>query len=381
MSTQLIKMKTIVFIIQKEFRQIFRNKGMLPIIFVLPLLQLLVLSNAASFEVKNIKFSYIDEDHSTASRELISKFSASNYFKIVEEFDSKDLANEAMQKGTVDILLEIPNHFERNILKNKKTDLSVSINAIDGASAGIENVYISQIITQFNQNLQTQLFTFNQENLVPTQNIITIPSFWYNNTLNYKTFMVPGILVLLVTMLTLFLSSMNIVREKEIGTLEQINVTPIKKHQFIIGKLFPFWVLGLVILTIGLTIAKLVFNVPILGNIGLIYLFTSIYLLVILGIGLIISNFTETQQQSMFIAWFFTVIFILMSGLFTPIESMPQWAQNITLFNPIRYFVEIVRMVLLKGASFYDIGFQFSIITFYALLLNGIAVWTYKKVN
>ncbi len=381
MSTQLIKMKTIVFIIQKEFRQIFRNKGMLPIIFVLPILQLLILSNAASFEVKNIKFSYIDEDHSIASRELISKFSASNYFKTVEEFDSKALANEAMQRGKVDVILEIPNHFERNILKNKKTDLSVSINSIDGASAGIENVYISQIITQFNQNLQTQLFTFNQENLVPTQNIITIPSFWYNNTLNYKTFMVPGILVLLVTMLTLFLSSMNIVREKEIGTLEQINVTPIKKHQFIIGKLFPFWVLGLVILTIGLTIAKLVFNVPILGNIGLIYLFTSIYLLVILGIGLIISNFTETQQQSMFIAWFFTVIFILMSGLFTPIESMPQWAQNITLFNPIRYFVEIVRMVLLKGASFYDIGFQFSIITFYALLLNGIAVWTYKKVN
>ena len=193
--------------------------------------------------------------------------------------------------------------------------------------------------------------------------------------------MVPGILVLLVTMLTLFLSSMNIVREKEIGTLEQINVTPIKKHQFIIGKLFPFWVLGLFILSIGLTIAKLIFNIPILGNIGLIYLFTSVYLFVILGIGLIISNFTETQQQAMFIAWFFTVIFILMSGLFTPIESMPQWAQNITLFNPIRYFVEIVRMVLLKGATFSDISFQFLVIASYAVILNGIAVWTYKKVS
>lgn len=373
-------MRTILFIIQKEFKQIFRNKGMLPIIFVLPMIQLLILSNAASFEVKNIAFSYIDHDHSKASRELISKFAASDYFTIKEEFESKSIANTEMQKGTVDVILEIPNQFERKLQKENTTTLSVSINAIDGASAGIENVYINQVIGNFNQNLQTQLTHYNEGKLVPNQSIVTIPSFWYNNTLNYKTFMVPGILVLLVTMLTLFLSSMNIVREKEIGTLEQINVTPIKKYQFIIGKLFPFWVLGLVILTVGLIIAKLVFNTPILGNIGLIYLFTSVYLLVILGIGLIISNFTETQQQSMFIAWFFTVLFILMSGLFTPIESMPQWAQNITLFNPIRYFVEIVRMVMLKGARFSDISFQFFVIVAYAFILNAIAVWSYKKV-
>lgn len=374
-------MKTILFIIQKEFRQIFRNKGMLPIIFVMPLMQLLILSNAASFEVKNIHFSYIDNDHSSASRELISKFEASSYFKIIKKFDTKIEANQEMQKGKVDVILEIPNHFEQNLIKEKTAFLSVSINAIDGASAGIENVYLTQIITSFNQNIQSKLIRYYDGAIAQSENIITIPSFWYNNTLNYKTFMVPGILVLLVTMITLFLSSMNIVREKEIGTLEQINVTPIKKYQFIIGKLFPFWVLGLLILTVGLTIAKLVFNIPILGNIGLIYLFTSIYLLVILGIGLIISNHTETQQQAMFIAWFFMVIFILMSGLFTPIESMPQWAQNITLFNPIRYFVEIIRMVMLKGATFSDISLQFYIIALYAFILNGLAVWSYKKVS
>ena len=374
-------MKTILFIIQKEFRQIFRNKGMLPIIFVMPLMQLLILSNAASFEVKNIQFSYIDNDRSSASRELISKFEASSYFKIIKKFDTKIAANQEMQKGNVDVILEIPNHFEQNLIKEKTAFLSVSINAIDGASAGIENVYLTQIITSFNQNIQSKLIRYSDGAIAQPENIITIPSFWYNNTLNYKTFMVPGILVLLVTMITLFLSSMNIVREKEIGTLEQINVTPIKKHQFIIGKLFPFWVLGLVILTVGLTIAKLVFNVPILGNIGLIYLFTSIYLLVILGIGLFISNHTETQQQAMFIAWFFMVIFILMSGLFTPIDSMPQWEQNITLFNPIRYFVEIIRMVMLKGATFSDIALQFYIIALHAFILNGLAVWSYKKVS
>jgi ABC-2 type transport system permease protein len=374
-------MKTILFIIQKEFRQIFRNKAMLPIIFVLPFVQLLILSNAASFEVKNIKFSYVDNDHSATSRELVSKFKSSDYFIIVDEFSSKKEANLQMQKGNLDVILEIPNHFERNLLTDKTSMLSVSINAIDGAAAGVENVYISQIIASYNQKIQSELYQYNEGSFVQPQSIITIPSFWFNNTLNYKTLMVPGILVLLVTMLTLFLSAMNIVREKEIGTLEQINVTPIKKHQFIIGKLFPFWVLGLLILTVGLTIAVLVFQIPIIGNVGLIYLFTSVYLLVILGIGLFISNYTETQQQAMFIAWFFTVIFILMSGLFTPIESMPNWAQQITLFNPIRYFVEIIRMVMLKGATFSDISTPFFIICFYAFVINGFAVWSYKKTN
>jgi ABC-2 type transport system permease protein len=300
---------------------------------------------------------------------------------MVDQFPSKKEANLQMQKGKVDVILEIPNHFERNLLIEKKSALSVSINAIDGAAAGVENVYISQIIASYNQKVRSQLSQYNEGSFIQPQNIITIPSFWYNKTLNYKTLMVPGILVLLVTMLTLFLSAMNIVREKEIGTLEQINVTPIKKHQFIIGKLFPFWVLGLLILTVGLIIAIVVFEIPILGNIGLIYLFTSVYLLVILGIGLFISNYTETQQQAMFIAWFFTVIFILMSGLFTPIESMPYWAQQITRFNPIRYFVEIIRMVMLKGATFSDISTPFFIIVFYAFSINGLAVWSYKKTN
>jgi ABC-2 type transport system permease protein len=214
-----------------------------------------------------------------------------------------------------------------------------------------------------------------------TTSINAIPLFWYNETLNYKTFMVPGILVLLVTMITLFLSGMNIVREKEIGTLEQINVTPIKKSQFIIGKLFPFWVVGLGLLTIGLIIAKLIFNVPILGSLGLMYFYTSIYILVVLGIGLFISNFTDTQQQAMFIAWFFTVIFILMSGLFTPIESMPKWAQVLTEFNPIKYFVEVMRMVMLKGSGLIDILPQILKTILYAFIMNGLAVWSYKKTN
>jgi len=371
-------MNVILYIIQKEFKQIFRNKAMLPIIFVMPLIQLIILSNAATFEIKNIKFAYVDNDRSSFSRELVEKFEASTYFNIITDFPSSKKAASAMLNGNVDVILEIPRNFERYFIKNKKSDLSVVINAIDGAAAGVENVYINQVVQQFNKNLQLKYSQADSTNK-KSQNITTIPSFWYNQTLNYKTFMVPGILVLLVTMITLFLSGMNVVREKEIGTLEQINVTPIKKHQFIIGKLFPFLILGLVLLTVGLIISKLLFQIPIVGNIGLLYGYTILYILVILGFGLFISNFTDTQQQAMFIAWFFMVIFILMSGLFTPIESMPKWAQTLTEFNPIKYFVQVMRMVMLKGAGLSDIYPQIIKTFVYALVMNGLAVYNYKK--
>ena len=371
-------MKTILYIIQKEFKQIFRNKGMLPIIFVLPLLQLVILSNAATFEVKNIKFGYIDSDRSSTSRALIERFNASTYFDVLTDYPSERSASSAMLKGEVDVVLEVPHYFERDLQKEKHTGVGVTINAIDGAAAGVKNVYITQIIQGFNQSVRVNLLQASDIQ-VQLANIETIPLFWYNQTLNYKTFMVPGILVLLVTMITLFLSGMNIVREKEIGTLEQINVTPIKKSQFIIGKLFPFWVIGMGLLTIGLVLARLIFDVPMIGSLFLMYFYTSIYILVVLGIGLFISNFTDTQQQAMFIAWFFMVIFILMSGLFTPIESMPRWAQILTEFNPIKYFVEVMRMVMLKGSNFMDILPQLLKTLLYALVMNGLAVWSYKK--
>src|SRR5690554_5197229 len=258
-------MKIIFYIIQKEFKQIFRNKGMLPIIFVLPLLQLVILSNAATFEVKNIRFAYIDNDYSSSSKALIEKFEASTYFNVITYFPTEIQASSAMLKGEVDVVLNVPLHFERDLQNNKKANLGITINAIDGAAAGVENVYITQIIKSYNKHIQSDLMQISDSKIQPV-NMVTIPLFWYNETLNYKTFMVPGILVLLVTMITLFLSAMNIVREKEIGTIEQINVTPIKKSQFIIGKLFPFWLIGMGLLTIGLILARLIFDVPMVGS-------------------------------------------------------------------------------------------------------------------
>jgi len=197
----------------------------------------------------------------------------------------------AIQDGTTDVILEIPNQFERNLIKEKQASLSIQIDAINGAAAGVTNGYITQIVQGFNQKIRTKLMPF-QPQKQRVKMLKATPSFWYNETLDYKTFMVPGIIVILVTMITFFLSGMNIVREKEIGTLEQMNVTPIKKYQFIIGKLLPFWLLGIFILFFGMNIGRFLFNVPLLGSPVWILLFASIYILVFLGMGFFISNVT-----------------------------------------------------------------------------------------
>jgi len=203
----------------------------------------------------------------------------------------------------------------------------------------------------------------------------------FNPELDYKTYMVPGILVVLVTIIGMFLTGINIARKKEIGTIEQLNVTPIKKYQFIIGKLLPFWIIALLDLAFGLFLAKLIFNIPILGSVHLIFFVASIYLLAVLGIGLFVSTVTETQQQAMFISWFFMVVFILMGGIFTPVESMPSWAQAIAYFNPIAHFNRAIRMIMLKGSNLFDVQSIVYFLFVYAVIILSLAIWRYRKVS
>ena len=372
-------MRTILFLIRKEFLQIFRNKGMLPIILVMPFIQLIILANAADFEIENLQVLFIDKDQSTASRLLYNKFEGSNYFQVTGYGFSSKEGEEALFSDESDLVIEIPAGFEKTIVRDGSDKIQLVVNAIDGSKAGLANYYANAVIMDYNTEIAQRFGVNNSISPLSFKSIDIAYSHWFNPSLDYKTFMVPGILVLLITMIGAFLSSMNIVREKEIGTIEQINVTPIKKYQFIIGKLFPFWILGLVELTVGLILAKLLFSVPIVGSLVTIYGFSAIYLLLILGMGLLISTTTETQQQAMFISWFFLVIFILMSGLFTPIENMPGWAQKITLFNPIRYFIEVVRMVMLKGSGFKDITWHLMVVGGYAFALNALAAWRYRK--
>lgn len=193
--------------------------------------------------------------------------------------------------------------------------------------------------------------------------------------------MVPGILAILVTMIGGFLTALNIVKEKEVGTIEQINVTPIRKHHFILGKLIPFWILGNVVFTIGLLISWLIYGIITEGNLVVLYTFVSVYLLCVLGLGLLISTYCETQQQAMFIVFFFMMIFILMGGLFTSTDSMPDWAKAVSMANPVTYLIEVMRMVMLKGSQFSDIIRQLVIVALFALLFNSWAILNYKKTS
>jgi ABC-2 type transport system permease protein len=347
---------------------------MKPLLFVMPFIQLGVLSYTADFTVKDIRIYIQDQDMSPMSSKLISKISASDNFNVKDVAYTYDEGFNKIQHNDIDVILSIPEHFSRNLNSNRKTELFITADAINSTKAGISINYLQNIIHDFQiENAQAKGVI----DIKPGVDIIKRD--WYNPALNYKFFMVPGILVLLVTMLALYLSGMNIVREKEIGTIEQLNVTPIMKYQFIIGKLLPFLIIGLVEFTIGLMIAKFWFHVPILGSIALLYVFTFVYLILVLGIGMFISTITDTQQQALFLAWFFSVIFILMSGLFTPIESMPEWAQKLTFLNPIKYYVEVIRLVMLKGSSFASIKVNFLIITLSAIFINMLAIRNYKK--
>jgi len=349
---------------------------MLPIIFVLPVVQLLVLAFAVTFEIKNINLVIVDQDHSVASRELVSKFSAPPFYHIKAYADTYTQAEELLKTGKAHQILIIPVRFENDLQKEAKASVQLITNAIDGSAAAIMNAYGNSIIMDYNQDILVNL-TGGVEMKQPF-NIRY--SYWFNPELDYKTYMIPGILVLLVTIIGMFLSSMNVVREKEMGTIEQINVSPVKKYQFVVGKLLPFWFIALFELGFGLTLARIVFGIPILGSLWLIFGVASVYLLAVLGIGLFISTMVNTQQQAMFLAWFFAVVFIMMSGLFTPTDSMPEWAQQVNTINPIAYFIKMIRMIMLKGSGFRDIVRPFAAIVVYALASLTLAVWRYRKV-
>ena len=247
-------MRTILYILQKEFIQIFRNKMMLPIIFIVPIIQLIVLVYAATLEMQDIDTYIVDKDQTTTSRELINKFRGSPFFKIQESSFSMKDANDALEENRADIIINIPSGFERKLFKENQSELQLLINAINGTAAGLTNVYATFVILDFNKNIIAE--NINIIPLVQTKQINVSSSFWYNPELNYKIYMLPGILVILITIIGMFLTALNLVREKEMETIEQINVTPIKKYQFIIGKLLPFLIIALFELALVLSLER-----------------------------------------------------------------------------------------------------------------------------
>ncbi|MCF8243808.1 MAG: ABC transporter permease [Saprospiraceae bacterium] len=373
-------MRRLLFIIQKEFIQIIRNKAILPMMTVLPIVQLILLSYAANNEVKNVNIVLIDQDHSSYSRLLVSKVQVSDHFTIVAAVPSHKQGDDLLQGGEADVVLTIPPNFERDFIKQKGAGIQVLVNAINGQQATVGAGYLGNILQSFNQEIGLDAMPkLASQRTQPPPTISITYSNWYNPELNYKYFMTPGILGELVTILIMVLTAMNVVREREIGTIEQINVTPIRKWQFILGKMIPFLFVGLLLLTVGLTAGKLLFDIPIEGSLWVVFAYCLLNLSAVLGMGLLISNMVDTQQQAMFVAFFFVLIFILMSGLFTPIESMPKWAQYLAVPNPVAHFVDVMRKVLLKGSGFADVAYQFRVTAVMAVVFNVLAVVSYRK--
>lgn len=372
-------MRTLRFLLRKEFLQVFRNKTLLRAILAMPMVQLIVLPWAANYEVKNISLAVVDNDHSLSSQQLVTKIVSSGYFKLSGYSASFSDASLLIDRDKADIVLEIPPHFGRDLVREKEQKLFVAVNAINGTKAVVGSAYISNIIGAYSGDVRLQWMQPGRYNPAPAISIVS--SNWYNPLMNYQVFMVPGILVMLVTMIGSMMCALNIVKEKEIGTIEQVNVTPIRKHHFILGKLIPFWVIGMVVFSLGLLIAWLFYGIVPAGNIGLLYGFLAVYLLAVLGIGLLISTYSTTQQQAMSLSFFFIMIFNMMSGLFTPIESMPEWAQVIARMNPMSYFIEVMRMVVLKGSGFRDVAQNFFIVCGFAVVLNVWAILNYRKTS
>jgi len=370
-------MSTLKFLLQKEFKQIFRNRIIIAMVTAVPVIQLAILPFAADFEIKNINVVVVDLDHSTYSRKLIATIPASGYFRLTAEEPSYAAAYRLIEDDKADLLVEIPRDFERNLVREGHQKVLIAADAINGTNAGLGTSYLVSILQTFNTRIRVRLI--HAPGVVPTPAIRITFSNWFNPSLSYKMLMVPGILAMLVTLIGGFLSALNIVREKEIGTIEQINVTPIKKFDFILGKLIPFWVLGMVVFTVGLLTSWLVYGMVSAGSILLLYGFIALYLLLVLGFGLLVSTFCQSQQQAMLIMFFFMMVFILMSGLFTPADIMPGWARILAFFNPLSYLIEVMRMIMLKGSGLPDVASQLEVIALYALLVNGLAVLYYKK--
>ncbi len=370
-------MRALRILLEKEFRQIFRNPAILRLMFMMPTVQLLLLPLAADYEVKHVKVCVVDFDRSSYSQRLLSKVTSTDYFQLVDYTDSYDKALRYLEKDEADVVLQIPDGFEKVLVKENAVTVFMALNAINGVKANLGGAYLRSIISDFNGEVRVEWLQPHGMNAQPVIGVEAIN--WYNPLMNYKIFMVPGILVILVTMVGGFLSALNIVKEKEVGTIEQINVTPIRKYQFILGKLIPFWVLGLIILTIGLIISWLAYGIVPVGSLLTIYIFAAVYLLAVLGMGLGVSTLANSQQQAMLLSFFLMMVFILLGGLYTSIDSMPRWAQVFTWFNPVTYFIEVMRMVVLKGSTLFDIRMHIVIVFLMAIILNGFAVLNYRK--
>lgn len=373
-------MKTLKYLIEKEFKQIWRNPIIPKMMVFYPVLVLLIFPWAINFEVKNIKINIVDESKSSYSQRLIHKVDASAYFILNRTTDSYESSLQDMDNGLCDIILVVPARFDKDLVKEQKADLSIVVNAVNTTEGLLGSNYLTEIILDFSSDLRYEIKPLLK--VQQAHGLEIVPRYRFNETLDYKIFMLPAFIVLMITLVCGILPSLNVVLEKELGTIHQINTTPVSKFNFIVAKVIPYWVIGIVILTISIFLVWIIYGLIVpSGSIVALYVASIIFILGITALGIVISNYSDTLQQSMFLVMFFILIIILLSGMFTPVSSMPIWAQVIAYLNPLTHFIEIMRLIYLKANSFIDLLRPLAILLLFALVFNGWAVVSYRKSN
>lgn len=358
---------TLKYLIQKEFLQIRRNAFLPRLIVAFPIVVMCVLPWIMNQEVKNVIVEVVDNDRSTQSQRLVHDIEASNYFIFNGQKASYDDALVDVQKSRADIILVIPRHYSRDLTAGQLPQVLIAANAVNGTKGAMGAAYLSQIVTA-NANpsitaIQAKLSTLNL----------------YNKHQNYKLFMIPALLAIVMMLMCGFLPTLNIVGEKEAGTIEQINVTPVSKWSFILAKLIPYWIIALFVIVVCLLLSWAVYGITCQGPVALVFALAMLLALFWSSFGLIISNYSDTMQQAIFVMWFFVVMMLLLSGLFTPTRSMPDWAYATTYVNPMHYFIDGIRTVFIRGGGFSSIAHQLLALAIIATIMATWAVASYKK--
>ena len=342
---------TLKYLIQKEFLQIRRNAFLPRLIVMFPIVIMCVMPWVMQMEVKNIVVDVVDIDHTVESQRLVQQIAASNYFIFGGQKSTYAEAMKDIEKGRADVILEI-----------RDGKYLIAANAVNGTKGSMGSAYLSQIVSApFSASSATSVLTL------------------YNKQQNYKLFMIPALFAIVMMLMTGFLPTLNIVGEKESGTIEQINVTPVSKWSFILAKLIPYWLIALFVITVCLLLAWLVYGITPAGPVLLIYVLAMLLALFFSSFGLIVSNYSDTMQQAMFVMWFFVVSIMLLSGLFTPTRSMPQWAYLTTYINPMHYFIDAIRTVFIRGGGLYETSHQILALAGIGTLMGCWAVQSYKK--
>ncbi|MBQ6167784.1 MAG: ABC transporter permease [Muribaculaceae bacterium] len=358
---------TLKYLIQKEFTQIRRNAFLPKLIIVFPIMIMCVMPWVMNMEVKNIKVAVVDNDRSTLSQQLVHSIEASNYFIFKGQQPTYRDALQEIEKSRADVVMVIPQDYSRELANGNQPQVLIAANAVNGTKGSIGNAYLTQIVTAH----------VNPDAATLQAKVSTL--FLYNKNMNYKLFMIPALFAIVMMLMTGFLPALNIVGEKEAGTIEQINVTPVSKWAFILAKLIPYWIIALFVITVCLLLAWAVYGITSAGPIALVYLLVLLLALFWSSFGLMISNYSDTMQQAIFVMWFFVVMMLLLSGLFTPTRSMPSWAYATTYVNPMSYFVEAIRTVFIRGGGLSSIWHQVLALLGIGSVMACWAVFSYKK--